>query len=174
MIEHAKFNQLLFGSTLRPRRRSRFSRQMQSHSSLISDAIRNRPLKFCRKRQHRPKHLADGSEIVIGDPLSQFQKLFIKHGREIKRFNNFFYLGSFNLRRTIMHFDDNARQALLPKRHQHTPAYNRLHAWRNGVGERHVKRHGEGDVAEEGHVEDVNEILPHPSILLLDSSIASR
>jgi len=29
---------------------------------------------------------------------------------------------------------------------------HRLHARRNGIGKRHVKRHGKRDVAEEGHV----------------------
>jgi len=51
-----------------------------------------------------------------------------------------------------MQLHHNAGHALLPKRHQHPPAHDRLHARRNGVGKHHVERHGEGDVAKKGHV----------------------
>ena len=51
-----------------------------------------------------------------------------------------------------MQLHHNARKPLLPERHQHPPPDHRLHARRNGIGKRHVKRHGKRDVAEEGHV----------------------
>jgi hypothetical protein len=54
--------------------------------------------------------------------------------------------------RTVMQLHHNARQPLLSERHQHPPANDWLHARRDGVGEHYVERHGEGDVAEKGHV----------------------
>ena len=148
MIEHTEFDQLILGSALGACRRPGHSRQMQRHLSSVGDAIRNRPLKLSRQRQHGTKHLANRGKIVIGNPLAELQKLFIENGREIKRFQNF--LG-FYIRRPIMQLHDNSRQSLLPERHQHTPTHNRLHPRRDGVGERHVQRHRERDVAEKGH-----------------------
>ena len=52
----------------------------------------------------------------------------------------------------IMQFDNDAGHALLPEGHEHAPADHRLHAGRNGISERHVERHGQGDVGEEGHL----------------------
>ena len=51
-----------------------------------------------------------------------------------------------------MQLNDDPRHALLPKRHQHAPTDDGLHACGNGVGEHHVQRNSEGNIAEEGHV----------------------
>ena len=151
IIEHAKFNQLLLRRPLRPRRRPRHPRQMQRHPPLIRDAIHDRAFKFGGERQHGAKHFTHRREIVIGNPLPKFQQLFIENRREVERLDDFFRL---HLRRTVMQLNHNTRQPLLPKRHQHAPANYRFHPRRNRVGEHHVERHGEGDVAEERHVGD--------------------
>ena len=122
---------------------------MQRHLPGVGDAIGDRPLELRRQRQHGAEHFAHRSEIIVGNPLPKFQQLFVEDRREIERFDNF--LG-FDPWRTIMQLDDDTREALLPERHQHPPAHDRLHAGRDGVGERHVQRHGESDVAEEGHI----------------------
>ena len=76
--------------------------EQQRHPTLISNAVRDGALEFRRKRQHGSKRLADGREVVIGNPLSKFQQLLVKDGRKVERFNNIFYLRSTDLRRTIM------------------------------------------------------------------------
>ncbi len=84
--------------------------------------------------------------------------MFVEHRREVERLDHLLdlYLRCValrrNLRRTVMQLHHNARKPLLPERHQHPPPDHRLHARRNGIGKRHVKRHGKRDVAEEGHV----------------------
>ena len=161
IIEHAKFDQLLFRRALRLRRRPRHPGQMQRHPSLIGDAILDRAFKLGGERQHGAKHLAGRREIVIGNPLPKFQQLFIENRREVERFDNFLDLLSLNLRRTVMQLNHDARHALLPERHQHASANDRLRARRHGVGEHHVERDGEGDVAEEGHVLGTDEILSY-------------
>jgi hypothetical protein len=50
-----------------------------------------------------------------------------------------------------MEFYDNARHPLLAEGDQHTPAYDWFGALWDTVGENHVQRHRQGDVAEFRH-----------------------
>ena len=56
--------------------------------------------------------------------------MFIKNRREVERLDHLLdlYLRSVDLRRTVMQFNHDARKPLLPERHQHAPANDRLHA----------------------------------------------
>ena len=90
--------------------------------------------------------VADGLDWDIGvGPLTGHDALHLDRDvlredrREIERFDDVLGLG---LRRTVMQLNHDARHALLPERHQHAPADDRLHARRDGVGERHIQRHG--------------------------------
>ncbi len=126
---------------------------MQRHVALIRDAISDCPFELCREWQHGAEDFANRSEVIIGNPLAKFQQLLVEDRREIEGFDNFFYLDRWglSLRLAIMQLDNDAPHPLLSERHQHAPADHRLHACRNGVGERHIERHGECNVAEEGH-----------------------
>ena len=97
----------------------------------------------------RPDVSVETASERLARSRAELQQLFVENGREVERFDDFLGL---NLRRTIMQFHDNSREALLPERHQRPSANDGLHAGRNGVGEHQVQRHGEGNVAEEGHV----------------------
>src|SRR5207302_10585460 len=58
---------------------------------------------------------------------------------------------SCDLRLAVVQFDDDARHALLAKRHQHASAHDGCGVCRNTVGEDHVQGDGNGYVAEFGH-----------------------
>ena len=122
---------------------------MQRHPPLIGDAVRDRAFKFGRERQHGTKHFAQRRKIVIGNPFPKFQQALVENRRKVERFDDSLRPNS---RQTVMQLNHNAREALLPKRHQHPSANHRLHARRNGIGKHHVKRHGQSDIAEEWHV----------------------
>ena len=88
------------------------------------------------------------SEIVVGDPAAEAQQLLIEHRRGVEHAEDI--LGG-DRRLAVVQFDDDARHALLAKRHQHAPAHDRRGIRRDTVGEDHVQRHGQGNVAEFGH-----------------------
>ena len=54
-------------------------------------------------------------------------------------------------RLAVVKFDDDARHALLAERDQHASADDGRDVRGDTVGEDHVERHGDGDVAEFGH-----------------------
>src|SRR5229473_8656290 len=99
---------------------------MQRHLSFFSNAIADGALELSAQREHGSEDIADGGEIIIGDPATEAQQLLIEHWRKIQHAEEGLGL---NRRLAIMYLDDNARHALLTKRHQHTPAND----WR-GVG----------------------------------------
>jgi len=123
---------------------------VQRHLSLVRDAIADGPFEFRSQRQHGAKHFAKRREIVVRDPLSKLDKLFIEYGTSIEHAEDIFDL---HLWRTIMQRGDHSRHALLAKRYQHAPTCHGLHPVRDAVGERSVQRHGERDVTEFGHRE---------------------
>src|SRR4051794_33030196 len=54
-----------------------------------------------------------------------------------------------------MQFDNDPRHALLAEWDQDPPANHWLNAGGNGIGKRHVKGHGQSNVAVKGHLESI-------------------
>ena len=105
-------------------------------------------LEFGTEWKHGAEDFADRGEIVVGDPAAQAQELLVENGR-----------GSSTLRRclgddrrlAVVKFDDDAGHALLAKWDQDASADYGRGARGDTVGEDHVERYREGDVAEFGH-----------------------
>jgi hypothetical protein len=148
IVEHTKLGGLLFGCALRAGRRARRACEMQRHLPLAGDAIADEAFEFRAQRQHGAEDFSEGSEVVIRDPAAEVQELRIEHRHGVEHADEILDLDG---RLAVVQLNHDARHALLTKWDQHAPADNRRGIRRNAVGECHVQRHGQGNVAEFGH-----------------------
>ncbi len=103
-----------------------------------------------RKRQHSANNFADGSEIILGNPLPQLQKRGVEHWLRIEHLEYCFRLHG---GRAVVDSRHYAREPLLSERHQHSSA-NDGNAVSQTVGKHHVQRDRQSDIAKLRH-EDV-------------------
>src|SRR6266436_9753748 len=92
---------------------------MERFMSSLSDAIYLGFLDLRRQRQHRANNFADGSEIVLGDPLPEFQKRRIENRVSIQDLKHSLRLHG---GRAIMDRRHYAREPLLSEWNQHPSA----------------------------------------------------
>ena len=121
---------------------------MKCQSSLLGDAVSDRPLKFRAQWKHAAKDFPERRQVVAGDPLAKADQLRIEHRRRIKHADKSFGTNGWL---AVMQSGDNAGQALLAKRHEHTPAYDRLQLDGNSIGEDGINWDRKGNVAEFRH-----------------------
>jgi hypothetical protein len=121
---------------------------MQRHVALFGDAVTNRPFEFRSQRQHGADNFADGSKIIVGNPLAQPDQRLVKHGRGIEHAD---YVFGLNFGLVIVQSGDDSRHALLAEGHEHASTHNRLHPIGHNVGEDEIERHRQSYVAEFRH-----------------------
>ncbi|HMA19258.1 MAG TPA: hypothetical protein VKO87_00575, partial [Gemmatimonadaceae bacterium] len=51
---------------------------MQGRVALFRDAVSDYALELRRKREHGAEYLANGSEIIIGDPTAEAEELLVE------------------------------------------------------------------------------------------------
>jgi hypothetical protein len=121
---------------------------VQSHVALLGDAVSDYAFELGRKRQHGAVNFADRGEVVVGNPAPESQQLIVKDWCRIDCAQN--ALGG-DLRFAVMRFNHDAHEALLPERNQHASADDRCDIRGHTVGEDHVQRDRQGNVAKFGH-----------------------
>ena len=135
------------------KRRSRHPGLVQSHTTLLRDAVADRLLKFSVQGQHGTKHFAYGRQVIAGDPLAQSNQLLIEYGRAIEHADEI--LGrnflAVNSGLAAMQVRDNPRHAPLAEGHEHASADYRQHPIGNAVGEDGVQRDWKSYIAELRH-----------------------
>jgi len=83
----------------------------------------------------------------MGDPLAELQQRGIKRGLRVQHLQNGLGLHG---RLAIVQRNYHAGEPFVPKRNQHTRAHQRL-TLGDAIGERHVQRDRQSNVAEQGH-----------------------
>ena len=116
--------------------------------SIVGEAIGDRALELGAQRQHGAKHFSERGEIVVGDPAAETKELFVEDRRGVEYAENVFDGDGWL---AVVQFDDDARHALLAEWDQHASAHDGRGVRGDTVGEDHVERDGDGDVAEFGH-----------------------
>ena len=114
----------------------------------FGDAVSDDAFELGAQRQHGAEDFADRSQVVVGDPAAEAQQVIVEDWRGVEHAENIF---CGDRRLAVVQFDDDARHALLAERDQDASADNGRGIRRDTVGERHVQRHGQGNVAEFGH-----------------------
>ena len=148
VIEDAEFGGLFFRSASGTRGGSRHARKMQRHwpSSVMRYPMARLNSAFSGSMVRKTSPI--GRKIVVGDPAAEVQQLLVEHRGGIEHAEDVFRGdGGF----AVVQFDDDARHALLAERHEHASADDWRGVRGDTVGEDHVQRHGQGDVAEFGH-----------------------
>ena len=115
---------------------------------MFSDAVPDGALEFSHQRQHGAADFAKRRKIVVGDPASEANKQFIQDRLWVEHTDDVFGCDCWL---AVVQFDDDARHALLAKRHQHASAHDGRGVCRDTVGEDHVQGDWKGYVAEFGH-----------------------
>ena len=105
-------------------------------------------LEFRSQRQHAAKYFSQRREIVVGNPPAELQQLIVENWRTIERADDVFGL---NLGLAVVQLDNNTRHTALPEWNQHPAAHGGLYPVCDAIGERHVQRDGQGNVAEFRH-----------------------
>src|SRR5690349_25151354 len=121
---------------------------MQRTLAVLGDAISDGALEFSHQGQHGTADFTERREIVVGDPAGEAKKQFIQGRLGVKHADD--VLGC-DCRLAVVQLDDDARYALLAKRHQHASAHDGCGIHRDTVSEDHVQGDGKGYVAEFGH-----------------------
>src|ERR1700733_13059523 len=84
MIEHAKFDGLLFRSAAGTGGRSRQAKPMERRPALPSNAVGNGAFELGAQREHGAEDFAGRREIVIGNPTAEAEQLVVKHRSEVE------------------------------------------------------------------------------------------
>src|SRR5580692_3956239 len=105
---------------------------MQRHLPAFRDAIVDGALELCAQRQHGAEDFSNRREVVVRDPASELQELFVEHRRGVEYAEKILDLEGWL---AIMQLNDDASHALLTKRNHHPPADCRRGVRRNTVGE---------------------------------------
>ncbi len=121
---------------------------MQRQLAFFGDAVSDGAFELRVQRQHGAENFADRREVVVGDPAAETQQLLIEHRRDIEHAEDGF---RFDRWLAVVQFDHDAGHALLAEGHEHASADDGSGLGGHTVGEDHVERHGQGDVAEFGH-----------------------
>jgi hypothetical protein len=121
---------------------------MQRHVSPFGDSISDDAFELSGERKHRAQDFADGVKIVVGNPATEAQQAIVKDGSGVDHVENI--LGG-DLWFAIVEVDDDAHHPLLAKGDKDPSSDYRRCAVRDTIGERHIERHRDGDVAEFGH-----------------------
>jgi hypothetical protein len=121
---------------------------MQRHVSPFGDSISDDAFELSGERKHRAQDFADGGKIVVGNPATEAQQAIVKDGSGVDHVENI--LGG-DLWFAIVEVDDDAHHPLLAKGDKDASSDYRRCAVRDTIGERHIERHRDGDVAEFGH-----------------------
>ena len=121
---------------------------MQRHLTFFGEAVADGAFELGVQWEHGAEHIPERGEIVVGDPAAEMQQLIVENWNGIQDGQNIF---RDDRRFAVVCFDDDARHALLAKWDQHAAADNGRGVGGDTVGEDHVERDGDGDVAEFGH-----------------------
>jgi hypothetical protein len=121
---------------------------MQRQLAFLGHAVRDGAFELRIQRQHGAEDFAERSEIVVGNPAAETQQLFVEHRSYVER-----TLDSFCGDRwfAVVQFNHNAGHTLLAKGHEHAATDDWHGFGGDTVGEHHVERHGQSNVAEFGH-----------------------
>ena len=121
---------------------------MQRQLAFFGDAVSDGAFELGIERQHGAEYFAERGEIVVRDPAAEAQQLIVEHRRGVEHAEDGF---SRDRGLAIVQFNDDAGHALLAKGHEHASADHGSGIGGDTVGENHVERHGQGNVAELGH-----------------------
>src|ERR1039458_51272 len=116
--------------------------------AFFGDAVGDAAFEFRVQRQHGAKSFAERSEIVVGNPAPGAQKLLIEHWSDVEHTQDDLSCDRWF---AVVQFNHDAGKALLAERHEHAAADHGSGLGRDTVGEDHVERHGQGNVAVLGH-----------------------
>ena len=113
----------------------------------LSDPVHLGLFDFRSQWKHGAENLADGSEIVLRDPLAQLHEVGVHHRLGVEHLKDILDL---HFRLAVMESSHDAGQTVIAKRNQHPPANHRLLA-ADPVGKHHVQRDGQSDIAKLRH-----------------------
>ena len=96
-----------------------------------------------RRAEHGAEYFADGSNVVLRDPVSELEQGASSTGEESRTWRRF----CCDLRLAIMQFNDDSGKPLFAKWNEHASAdYGNVSVY--AIGENDVERYGNRDVAE--------------------------
>ena len=102
---------------------------------------------FAVERQHGAEDFPEGREIVLRDPLAEFEELRVKDGLGVEDREQRF---RFDGRGLIVQAQDDAGELLIAKRNQH-PRADDGNAFTDCIGEGAIERDRYGDITKSGH-----------------------